>query len=286
MSDRSATAWHAPPDLLARFATASASLDDVTASSIEEHLLSCATCRAEVARTVVAVEPDVLVDSWAAVVDVIDRPRASVVERFLRRLGLGSAAARLVAATAELRWAWLVTTFGLTAVALGLALRSDSDSPFLVIAPLIPLVAVLLGFSPVAEPGGEAGTAAPLHGAGLVARRIVAVLVPALVVVGARSLLAAEHLAAAPLWLLPGLALAFTTLALSTYVRVTLAATLATLGWVAAVLAVVARNRGVDLGDTQLFRSPGQVVAALVAATALAVVTARRDRFSTLEVAW
>ena len=71
------TTWHAPPDVLARFARADESIDDLTASSIEAHLIHCASCRSTVAS---AADPIELGRSWAEVADAIDQPRITFVE--------------------------------------------------------------------------------------------------------------------------------------------------------------------------------------------------------------
>ena len=77
------TTWHAPSDTLARFARRPESLDEVTASSIEQHLIGCPECRAAVAG---AADPMLLRHSWDEVADVIDRPAHTLTERVLERV--------------------------------------------------------------------------------------------------------------------------------------------------------------------------------------------------------
>jgi hypothetical protein len=277
------TTWHARPELLARFATAPDTIDGTAASSVEQHLMACAACRAVVAA---AADPAETAGSWVAVADVIDRPRPSAVERVLAALGVSAGMARLVAATRELRVAWLVTVAGLVVLAVGLARADGSDGPFLVIAPLVPLAAVLLGFVPVADPGGEAGVATPVHGVGLTLRRVVAVVVPALVLVSLGAVAVPGVAGGGVTWLLPGLALAVGALAAATFVRVSVSAGGLGACWVALLGVLSVLDGGVAVGDTFPFAVAGQVTALALLALATAVLTGRRSRFSTLEVGW
>jgi hypothetical protein len=274
--------WHAPPDALVRFATAPDALD-AAAASVEQHLMTCESCRAAVAA---AAPEDTQARSWAAIADVIDRPPRSVAERVLGALGVRAGMARLVAGTRALRVAWAVAIVGLATAAVALARAGASDGPFLVVAPLLPLVAVLVGFLPVGDPGGEAGTATPLHGAALTARRIVAVVAPAFAVAAIASLVVPDVTAGTPVWLLPGLALALGSLALSTYIRLTTAAGLLAAVWLAVLAVPAAAARGLAVDDAVVFGAAGQVACVCVAVGAATLTYARRSRFATLEVSW
>ena len=79
--------WHAPPTLLARFAARPRRVDDMTAASLEAHLVACADCRRQLTA---AVDPALAAASWDAVADRIDRPRPALLERLLHRIGIGS----------------------------------------------------------------------------------------------------------------------------------------------------------------------------------------------------
>jgi hypothetical protein len=278
------TTWHAPPDTLARFARHPESLDDVTASSVEQHLVVCADCRSAVAG---AVDPVELEHSWAEVADVIDRPMRTFSERVLERVGLPSDLARVVGATPGLRLAWLATTVLLAAAAIATARDTGSDAPFLVIAPLVPLGAVLLAFFPAEEPGGEAAAAAPMYGAALVMRRVIAVLVPTFLILAVAGLAQPQLAAGGALWVLPGLALVLGSLALATVVRITVAASALAMTWLTLLASVsVLDGRAISLADTAVFGAVGQVAALAIALVAAVGLYARRDRFSTLEVTW
>lgn len=277
--------WHASTDLLTRYARRPEDLDSTTASSVEAHLMTCATCRQGVAASA---DPAVVAASWSAIADVIDRPREGLLHRVLCRLGLSAWTVRLVAATCELRLGWAAAVFGSVALGVGLARAGDSPGPFLAVAPLVPLIAVWLAFAPIAEPAGEAGVAAPMSGMALVVRRVFAVEVPALVVVAAAAGFVPDASRAGMLWLLPGLALAAGSLALGTSVRMVSAVGGLALAWCALVSAAALPHRrsGLGLVNSALFGPVGQLAAFGALLLAAVVCWRRRDRFSTLEVTW
>jgi hypothetical protein len=279
------TTWHAPPDTLARFAREPEALDEVTASSVEQHLIGCAECRAAVAD---ATDPAVLQHSWAEVVDGIDQPRPSVFELLLRRLHVSDDVARIVGATPGLRGAWLVTVALLGWGAITIAADAGTDAFFLAIAPLVPLGAVLVAFLPAEEPGGEAAAATPMYGAGVVLRRSLAVLAPTFTILTAVGLLQRDPTGAGAHWLLPAIALTLTSLVLSTYVRATTATATSAAVWI--IVLVLAKAdaapRHVALGQSALYSAGAQLVALAIALAAAAALYLRRDRFSTMEVTW
>ena len=279
------TTWHAPPDVLARFATDPSTLDDAVASSLEAHLLACAPCRQAVAATATRADPVLGVRSWERVADRIDRPARSPLERLLGTLGVQDGAARLLASTPGLRLAWLGALAAVTAAAVAAARSNDSLGPFLAIAPLAPLAAVAATFAATADPAGEAGVATPLHGAGLVLRRAASVLASTLLILGVGSLALPGVGLDAAAWVLPGTALAVGALAMGTRWPVAVATAALTAAWVLAVpTALWWAGKGTPLSATVIFRAPGQLTAFALALTAASVVAARRDAYSTLEV--
>ncbi len=278
------TTWHAPPDALARFARSPESLDDLTASSLEEHLIACTECRAIVAG---AADVSALQRSWAEVADGIDQPLHTFVERTLARLGLPDDLARVVGATPGLRVAWLVTTVVLAAAAIATGRDTGSDAPFLLLAPLVPLGSVALAFLPTEEPGGEAAAATPLFGASLLIRRSLAVLVPTFAILAVVGLAQPDLAHGGAVWILPGLALTLSSLALATYVRVTTAVLTLAVGWVSLLASVSLLDaRRIPLADTPVFGPLGQTTALGLGLLAAAALYVRRDRFSTMEVTW
>ena len=276
-----ASTWHAGADVLARFAADPAGVDDATAASLETHLVACARCRHDLARLA---DPALAATSWDAVADRIDAPPARALESVLLRLGVRSGPARLAAATSGLRLSGISAVIGLTAVAVLAAGYADAQGPFLLLAPLVPLVAVALTFAAATDPGGETGIATPLHGVGLTIRRATAVLVLAFLVLAAGAL-ALPDLGAAPLrWMLPAAALAVGGLAVGTWMRIELALGALAAMWLGGV-ALVRYLDGFDrpFADTAPFSPAGQALALALVVAAAAVLAVRADRYSTLE---
>lgn len=275
------TDWHASPALLARFAHDPGAVDDVAAASIESHLVACGDCREKLTA---ASDPTLAAASWQSIADRIDRPRATLLERLLQRAGLDGGLARLVAATPALQVAGLTAMAFVAVAAALLSQRADADGIFLVLAPLAPLVAVAASFAPAAEPAGEAAVATPLHGAGLVVRRALAILTVSLGVLGVAALALPDLDAGAAAWVLPALALSLGALALGTWFRVEAAVAVLTAGWLLSVVSVWwFAGRDLPVADTPTFAAAGQLTALAVAVAAAAVLTVRRDRFATLE---
>jgi hypothetical protein len=275
--------WHVSPDVLDRYARRPELLDDITASSVEQHLIACADCRAAVAGMA---DPAALGASWAAVVDEIDQPRSWAAEGVLTRLGVPADLSRLVAATPGLRIAWLAAVLVVAAAAVLAARQHGDDGPFLVIAPLVPLAAVAVAYLPVAEPAGEAGVAAPLHGAGLALRRTLAVLVPTIVVLALVGLALPVVGSWSFAWVLPGLGLAAASVALATFVRVPVAVGATAVLWLMVLMGSRARGVRGPIAEAAVFELPGQLVSVAVVLLAAAVIVGRRDRFETVEVTW
>lgn len=278
----SPTPWHAPPELLARFAQDPTSLDVAAASSVEAHLLGCATCRAGVAAHA---DAGLLGTSWAAVADRIDQSRPAVIERLLQRLGVQAATARLLTATPGLRASGVLGLAVLSGLAVLASRQADAEGPFLLLAPLVPLLGVALSFAGASDPSGEAGLAAPVFGVGLALRRGIAVLALAFVLLGV-SALTVPGLGAAPMaWVLPAAALASLSLAASTWVRPELAVGALAAAW-AVGLGTLQRLDGIDrpMVDAAPFTTTGQVLALAATAAAASVLWRRVDHLTTLEV--
>lgn len=273
--------WHAPRDVLTRFAHDPAGVDTATAASVETHLVACAGCRAELARLA---DPAMTAASWDAIADRIDRPRASLLQRILELVGVSSGSARLAAATPGLRLSGLTAVIGLTALAVVVARHADAHGPFLAVAPLVPLAAVALTFAAAVDPGGEAGVATAVHGAGLAVRRAVAVLVLAFAVLGTGAL-ALPAFGSTPLgWVLPATALATGSLALGTWVRIEIALAGLAGAWATGV-GILRYLEGIErpFADVALFSPAGQGLALALTVAGALVLAARADRYSTME---
>jgi hypothetical protein len=274
--------WHVPQALLARVADDSNAVDDITAASIDAHLLACAECRQALTA---AAAPALAATSWAAVADRIDQPRTTVLERLLRRLGMGSGTTRLLAATPALQAAGLVAVAVVAVTAGVLSRTAGADGIFLVLAPLVPLGAVAASFASAADPAGEAGVGTPLHGAGLVLRRASAILAVNLGLLGAAALALPDLGPSAAAWVLPALALALGALALGTWMRAEVAVATLASGWLLTVWALWwSAGHDIAVADSATFAATGQVAALAATAAAVVVLVARRDRFATLEV--
>ena len=127
--------------------------------------------------------------------------------------------------------------------------------------------------------------ATPLHGIGLVIRRSVAVLLVTFAALGLAALALPDLGLEAMAWVLPALALALAAISLATFVRPEVGVPLLALGWLATAWTVRwYAGRELSYAASPTFSAVGQLTALAVAAVALAVLVARRDRFATLEV--
>jgi hypothetical protein len=274
------TSWHIPSDVLSRYATDPVAVDDVTASSVELHLVECTECRASLSA---GTDVSWLGASWDAVADCIDVVPVTPVERVLRSLGLNDSYARLVAATRALQLSWLAAMVAVVLASIALAHRVDAAGPFLVVAPVIPLAAVAVAFLPGGDPAGEAAAAAPMTTTGLALRRAVAVLTVSLVVVALGSMAVPGVSLSATLWILPALGLSLAALALATWIRVEIAAAILAGAWFAALwVAAAFEAHPIVVTDLLPLSSVGQVVCAGLAIGGGVVVVVRGDALGTI----
>jgi hypothetical protein len=264
--------WHADATTLARYAADE--LDFVAAASVEAHLLACADCRAAL---VPAAGPRLDVGRldrvWDDVVDAIDAPRAGVVERALRRLGVGDGTARLLAMTPSLHVSWLAGV-GLALLFAVIAASSGARGMmfFLTVAPLLPVAGVAVAYGPRTDPTHELQAAAPHDQFRLVLLRTAAVLATTVPLVAVGALLTGRTGWVAAAWLLPALGLTAASLALGDYLDPLLAAVGITLGWVAVVVSAFVSSGRDPLAA---FRLGGQLGCAAVLAASLVVLVVR-----------
>ncbi|MFE0416263.1 cupin domain-containing protein [Streptomyces tendae] len=274
--NRPRDAWHVDEDDLRAYARGELSAPALW--SADAHLTSCATCRGVLAEVSDVAALDA---GWARLDAELDAPRPALLERLLVRCGVGDGTARLLAATPILRRSWfgalaavLITTF-LVAVAAGAAGR---PTLFLVCAPLLPLVSVALAYGPALDPTHEMAVVSPMHGFRLLMIRTVAVLVVALGVGGLASLALPGFGPAALAWLLPGLALTATGLALTPRLGPVLAPSVLVCAWAAVLLAADAARASTE-GPLAPFTAAGQGVSGCVAALGAGLLFLFRDRF-------
>ena len=263
--------WHADRDLLTRYRDGR--LAPAASFAVEAHLEACAACQAAAADVA---DPERLARVWVEVVDRVERPRPTVVERLLRLLGVPEHAARLLAATPALTLPWIAAVAGVLVFAAASAhLRPHTVAGFLLLAPLVPLAGVATAFGPGLDPLYEVGVAAPLRGLRLLLLRAAAVLVVSLVLCTAGALLLPGFGFAAVAWVLPALAVTAAGLGASTFVPPVHAAV--GVGGVWVVLA-----GGVELAAAQplaAFGAIGQAVAVGVFVVGAAVLALRADTF-------
>lgn len=266
--------WHVPDDLLVRFSASPGEMDDVTAASIEQHIAVCGSCQSNLAE----VGPDLVMDAiWVEVADRVDRAGVGFTERVLRRLGVESGPARLIAATPALRIGALGAVALIVAAVVLVSRATDGAGAYLGLAPVVPTALVALSFAPGVDPAGECGLATPVFGFGLVMRRAAAVEVLALLVLAIGSLFVPIDGPRSLGWLLPALALSLATLASSVRWSAPRVATGLTMGWFAVLVMANLAAEGRDLAESVVFDPSGQLVFGLLAAGACVVLAMNRQ---------
>lgn len=261
--------WHVSP--IQTDAYVADRVDQVTASSIEAHLLACATCRDAIAERQPV--PD-LAASWARIEARIDDAPVSLGERLGARIGVPSHVVRLLAPTNALRGHWVVA--GAAAFLAGAALARGGFGVsgqlgrviFLTLAPLIPLAAVSSTLGAAPEPAAELTQTAPISRLRIGALRAGAVLVVTIAFGLMASTVAPGPWIEAVAWLCPALALSGLAAALAGRAGSNVAIGAVGAGWVGlvTVAAVVTSDR------LAAFRTSPQVAYLAVAVVAAAVV--------------
>ncbi|MFJ9814636.1 zf-HC2 domain-containing protein [Streptomyces sp. NPDC101151] len=291
MTHGKARVWHASDDLVVRYADGS--LPEPDAWSLETHLEGCAGCATRVSAAVRDMETGlVLAEVREAVLGAAPArealAKAPVPARVLPRL------ARLLwAAGPAVRGAWLpaVLLVAVGAMALGYGGGvPGARALLLAIAPVMPVMGVVLSYGPHADPLYEVAAATPAGGLRLALTRTAAVLavsLPLLTLTG--LLLPASGAPAAAAWLLPGLALTLATLTLASFIGHRTAAGITAGGWLCAVLAPVpaatageATARLADQLSRCLDGAGAQGAWAAAAALSAALLTARRPAYDRL----
>lgn len=231
--------WHVAQETLTGYVDGT--VDAVAGSSVEQHLVQCADCRAEVGRLVGPVAEDpVLSRAWDGMLDRVEAPRPTLVERLLVRLGVAAEDALLLGTAPAFRTPWLAATLASVFFAALAAASADSRGMllYLLVAPLIPVAGVALAYGPDADETWELGVAAPYSSVRLLLLRTVAVLVTTLPVIVGVGLLLPGQTPAAVAWLAPSLAGVALTLAAATWVSPGHAAVGVSCAWVALIAAL------------------------------------------------
>ncbi|HET9945079.1 MAG TPA: zf-HC2 domain-containing protein [Actinomycetes bacterium] len=268
--------WHADRALLDRYLRGEAG--GALGSSVEAHLLRCATCRERV-RPLVDPAPLDLV--WSRLEDSLQAPRPGLLERLVRRLGLSDEDALLLAAAPSLRTGWL---WG-TAVALVFAALAAAEggprgaSFFLVVAPLVPVAGVAVSYGPDIDDAYEPTLAAPYPSSRLLMLRALATLLTSIPLAALGGLLLPWSDWSAATWLLPAVAGVTLTLAGATWVGTTRAGAAVAVCWLLVVAATTAPP-GTTTGPATLLTAAALPVYAAVAVTAAVVFQARSGRLA------
>ncbi len=260
--------WHADPALLSSYLAGA--LDAVTGASVEQHVNRCETCRKSVSHLL---DPQLVERTWAGIRDAVERPLLPVPIRLARRLGLSEPTAVLLAAAASLRSAWLVGAFlSLSFAALAAYLSGGTAlAPFLLVAPLAPVLGVAAAYGPRQDSLEALVATAPYGRTRLILLRTLAVLVSVLPVTALLGLALPGPLWLAAAWLGPALALVPVLLALAGFVGPRAAATVVLLGWSSVVVASTRRG----LAPAWPVEAGQQGVYLALALTACAVIAVR-----------
>lgn len=259
--------WHADPALLSSYLAGD--LDAITGASVEQHVGRCPSCRAAVGQLL---GPQLVERTWVGIRDAVERPPLPYPLRLARRCGLTDATAVLLAAAASLRGAWLVGAFLSLSFATMAAYVSDGTAlaPFLLVAPLAPVLGVAAAYGPRQDPLEVLVATAPYGRTKLILVRTIAVMMSVLPVTALLGLAIPGPPWIAAAWLGPALALVPVLLALAGFVGPRLAATVVSLGWSVVVLA---STRG--LSPTWPVEAAQQVVYLGLAGAACIVIAIR-----------
>ena len=264
--------WHADRDLLTAYVAGA--LDPVNGASVEQHLERCAGCRESIRPLV---DTPMLDQTWSSILEAVESPELPFASRLARRLGVTEPTAILLGATASLRTAWISSAF----VALAFAVLAvywaggGALAPFLLVAPLVPVLGVAAAYGPHEDPLESLIVTAPYGRTRLILLRTLGVLVSVLPVAIGAGLFVPGPVWLAVAWLGPALALVPVMMALSSFVGPRIGAAVVTIGWSAVVLPsvrVVPATWPIELNQ--------QLVYAGLAALSMAVlfVRSRQDR--------
>jgi hypothetical protein len=259
------TLWHVDEAALARWVDGTDG--SVAGASVEQHLLGCAQCRAKV-------PTDPLVEQvWARVQDVVEVPRASLLERALHWAGLPSPDARIVAASPAFRGAWLVGMTALLAfvTVAGAYGAGRGQWAFLLVAPLVPALGIALGYDPELDEALESECATPYSRVRLVLLRSAALLVVAVPAFVAASAVLPGTIAF--WWLAPAACCTAAVLALSTWW-----VPLTSVGVVGTVWVLVVGSRLGGGAPGEILTGSWLATYAVVCAGALLLLVVRRGR--------
>lgn len=270
--------WHVDPVDLRAYRRGE--VGGVSADSIEAHLLRCGGCRATLATGADpatgegAGERD---PRWEAIAAAIDRPTGWNRSTAWVRLALGTP--QLALAGASLALVSLAVP-----LLVGLLDTRAAVTGYLALAPMAPIVGVLLAYRAAADPAGQIAAATPMHAFRIVLMRTAVVLAAVLPAGALTAVLLPGRTVLLLGWFLPALAGCALVLAVGTrFDPVWVAGGLAST-WAVVVWSAMSRNRLLPLADAlgalHVNQAAVQGVAVAVAVAAVAYLTRHGDELA------
>lgn len=222
--------WHVATDVWVAYAAGR--LDQASENAVDTHVVGCATCRALAATFV---EPAELEAVWSAVHAEVSRPPLPKVARALRLASVPDQDAVLIAGGSGMFLSWAVAVGGAMACAILTGfVHSRQDLSFLLLAPLIPVLAVA-AVHDATDPLRDLVAGTPYSKFRLAMLRTAVAFAVAIPVTTAVGLVVPGVSGLAFAWLVPGLCLTVTTLLLLTWTTAWLSGGIVGLGWLCIV---------------------------------------------------
>jgi hypothetical protein len=264
--------WHIDDQVLALYMDGR--LSEVPAFSLEAHVLACAHCRRRLSDGVDSQREEQI---WQRLLDRVGQAEPRTGERVLSGVGVPAHVARLLALTPTVGLSWVLSVVAALAFAVFASQGTGGPMPFLVLAPLLPVLGVAVSYGQRIDPLYEIGVASPVGGFRLMLVRSTAVLMTSLVV-AAVAALGLPELRFSAVWLLPALFLTVLTLILSTVMQTASAAGVASAIWVGGVVTaeVIASDSYIAFGVT------AQLVFAVLAVLLMAALIGRHGSFEVI----
>lgn len=238
MSTPSTRTWHADESLLAAYVDGR--LDAILSASLERHLDHCGDCRAAVRPFV---DLPALARAWDGVRSAVESPAHPWLVRQGRRLGLPEPTSVLLAATVSLRTAWVTSALVVLAFAAATAVLASGGTlwPYLVIAPLVPVLGVAAAYGPSEDPFEALAVTTPYGRTRLILVRALAVVATCVPVACLLGLALPGPSWVAVAWLGPAVSMIPLLLALSSFVGPRVGSAVVALLWTGVVIMSVRR---------------------------------------------
>ena len=228
--------WHVEPSVWKAYVAGR--LDTAAEASVETHVVACAECRAAAK---VHVAPEAAEAVWTHVRATISTPVLPLPLRALRRARIREDDLVAVSAADSLMVPWAVAVGFAIACACVVGLTGlgsvNRDMAFLAMAPLIPVLAVVVAYDAL-DPLREVAAPTPYSKLRLALLRAAASLAVALPATAAIGLVVPGMEDLAFVWLAPSLGLTVGALVLITWFEAQVAGAMIASVWVSAVVVV------------------------------------------------